>query len=87
MFIFGSLEGWPDIMYNVIDGDYPEYGPSKDNNFIICIFFIAFILVGSIFFMNLFIGTICFHFDKAHKNEKSCMYYFLSHDQNKWIEL
>jgi len=30
LFIVGTAEGWPDIMYASIDGDDASVGPSKD---------------------------------------------------------
>ena len=38
-FIIASLEGWPDIMYQAIDGDTPDIGPSKDNGPALSIYF------------------------------------------------
>lgn len=81
------MEGWPDIMFTAADANEDSVGPIKDGNILIAYYFIAFILIGSFFFLNLFTGAICYHFDKAHKNEKSCMYAFLTEDQNKWIEM
>ena len=69
-FIIASLEGWPDIMYQAIDGDTPDIGPSKDNGPALSIYFVIFIMIGSFFLLNLFIGVICYHFDKTHKTEK-----------------
>lgn len=79
----GSLEGWPDIMYSAIDGRSEEDGPQKDANFWIALYFVSFILIGSFFFLNLFIGAICFNFDQAHKNKKTTMYSFLTEKQRK----
>lgn len=87
LFILGIGEGWPDIMYSGIDGDDETKGPSINNNYIVSIFFIAFILVGSFFFANLFIGAICYHFDKSSKNEKCIMHSLLTDEQIKWIEM
>lgn len=83
----GTLEGWPDILYRSIDGDYDTEGPSVNNNYIISLFYISFILVGGLFFTNLFVGAICYHFDKCHKNEKCAMHSLLTDEQIKWIEL
>ena len=81
------MEGWPDLMFQAIDGDSSEYGPQKDNHYEISLYFIAFILIGAFFFLNLFIGAICYHFDKCHKNEKCSMHSFLTDEQIKWIEM
>jgi len=67
-------------MYLAIDGDVAEKGPSPNANFIIAFFFVGFMLVGQFFLMNLFTGAICYHFDKAQKNEKSLMHNFLTEE-------
>ena len=60
LFILSSLEGWPNIMYTAMNGDVEENGPSLKANYYIFIYFILFILVGSLFLMNLFVGVIFF---------------------------
>jgi voltage-dependent calcium channel L type alpha-1D len=85
IFILGTLEGWPDIMFGAIDGDEDTNGPSRDTNYSISLFFVTFIFIGTFFFLNLFIGAICYHFDKSHKDEKCAMHRFLTEDQNKWV--
>ena len=52
------MEGWPQIMNNIVDGDPAENGPSFEVYRIIKIYIIGFIIFGSFFFMNLFIGVI-----------------------------
>lgn len=94
----GTFEGWPDMMYAAIDGNgdvslinrlsdrlslLQGEGPTKNGNPLVGVFYIGFIMVGSFFFLNLFIGAICFNFDQAHKNEKSCMHSFLTDEQRK----
>ena len=87
LFVLGTLEGWPIIMYNALDGDDEKLGPSYNTNFIQCLYFISFIFIGSFFFLNLFVGAICYHFDKCHKNEKCSMFDLLTEEQIKWIEM
>lgn len=67
-------------MLSAIDGDVAEIGPSFDNNYILSLYFIMFMLVGTYFFLNLFIGAICYHFDKSHKSEKCAMYSFMTEE-------
>jgi hypothetical protein len=65
LYIISSLEGWPNIMYPCLDSDYQEYGPSKNNFAPVAYYFIAFILIGSFFLINLFVGVIFFYFNQA----------------------
>lgn len=67
-------------MFRCIDGDDETKGPSKDNNYGISLFFVFFIFIGTFFFLNLFIGAICYHFDKSHKNEKCALHMYLTPD-------
>jgi hypothetical protein len=75
-----KIKGWPANLYQAIDGDDETIGPSYNNNQTIAFFFIIFIFVGSFFFLNLFIGAICYHFDKSHKKEKLATYMFLTEE-------
>jgi len=65
LFVISSLEGWPNIMFIAIDSNEPQYGPEKDNFKIIAFYFVGFILIGSFFLLNLFVGVIFFHFQQA----------------------
>lgn len=87
LYILSTLEGWPDIMYLTLDSDYKEYGPSKNSFYIIAWYFIAFILVGSFFLINLFVGVICFYFEQASKNERLKGNILLTQEQENWIEI
>jgi len=60
-------------------------GPTKDNYIIISYYYIFFILVGSFFLMNLFVGVIFLNFNKAQKNEAQTSM-FLTEEQKRWIE-
>ena len=85
LFILSSLEGWPNIMFSAIDADIPSRGPSLKANYWIFTFFILFVLVGSLFLMNLFVGVIFFQFTKEQDKEKNKSLRFMTEDQMKWI--
>ncbi|EGR32725.1 hypothetical protein IMG5_072530 [Ichthyophthirius multifiliis] len=87
LYIVSSLENWPNIMFQAVDSNMPEYGPDKDNYQIIQYFFVVFILIGSFFLVNLFVGVIFFNFNNAQKNEKRQSSIFLTEEQSRWIEL
>lgn len=50
-------------------------------------FFVAFILIGSYFLINLFVGVIFFHFNKAQQNEKNKSSILLTDEQEKWVNI
>lgn len=58
LFVVSSLEGWPDIMINSLDITKMNQGPQMEFNTKGMIFFIIFILIGSFFFLNFFIGVL-----------------------------
>jgi hypothetical protein len=65
LFVLSTLEGWPEYMYQVIDGGKQDTGPIRDNNTFVSILFIVFIFIGSIFCMNLFIAIVSMNFHIA----------------------
>ncbi|KAL4480370.1 hypothetical protein ABPG74_020886 [Tetrahymena malaccensis] len=85
LYIISSLEGWPDLMYQAIDSNTADVGPVKDNYIQISYFYMIFILVGSFFLINLFVGVIFLNFNEAQKNEKQSSL-FLTEEQKRWIE-
>ena len=69
LFVVSSLEGWPDIMINSLDISKMGQGPIKENNTRGMIFFIIFILIGSFFFLNFFIGVLFLNYNQAMAEE------------------
>ena len=67
LFIVSSLEGWPDIMYQAIDATIEDNGPKENYSVEQSFFFIVFILVGSFFFLNFFIGVLFLKYEQAQK--------------------
>lgn len=58
LFNVASLEGWPDVMLTSLDAVDVDEGPAKEANVVNGMFFIVFILIGSFFLMNFFIGVL-----------------------------
>ena len=85
LFVVSSLEGWPDIMYQGIDSTAIEKGPEKDANMVYSLYFVCFILVGSFFFLNFFVGVIFLNFEEAQKEEREAL--VLNDKQLKWIDI
>ena len=69
LFIVSSLEGWPGIMHQAMDITRIDYGPEYQGNVKHSIFFIVFILVGSFFFLNFFIGVLFLKYSAAERRE------------------
>jgi len=86
LFIVSSLEGWPSIMHQGVDAYKVDYSPRKNQNPAAAYFFILFILVGSFFFLNLFIGVVFEQFNRT-KMEESSIAVFLAKEQRRWLEM
>ena len=85
LFVVSSLEGWPDIMYQGVDATDIEKGPEKEASYIYSLYFVCFILVGSFFFLNFFVGVIFLNFEEAQKEEREAL--VLDDKQLKWIDI
>jgi hypothetical protein len=56
LFVLSTLEGWPDYMFQLIDGAPETSGPIFNNNEWVNIMIMFFIFIGSFFSVNLFIA-------------------------------
>lgn len=81
-----TTEGWLDVMYDGIDSRGIHLQPKKNNNVAIALFFIAFMVVGSMLIFNLFVGVVIDNFNKIKTNEELGNM-FVTESQKKWIEI
>ena len=65
LYVVSSLEGWPDIMIQTLDITDVGLGPTKENNNQNMFFFVSFIIIGSFFLLNFFIGVLFLNFNAA----------------------
>ncbi len=76
LFQITTLEGWADIMYiNVFGCDHPQWGSDNCDNPVAngvgaVIYFISFVLVGTMIVLNLFIGVIMNSMDEVANEQK-----------------
>jgi len=85
LFIVSTLEGWPDIMYQAVDGQGIEIGPKKNAAPLSAYFFVIFIFIGSFFFLNFFVGVIFLNYEEAQKAEKES--WFMTKKQLEWVDI
>ena len=71
LFIVASLEGWPSIMNQATDITKEGFGPKYQNSVQQAFFFVLFILIGSFFFLNFFIGVLFMKYSEAQKRENA----------------
>jgi len=65
LFVVASLEGWPDIMIATVDATGVDKGPEIEASVIYSVFYMIFILIGSFFLLNFFIGVLFLKYTQA----------------------
>lgn len=81
-----TTEGWVDVMNSGIDSVGIDMQPKYNNNVIAVIYFAAFMVVGSQFVINLFVGVVIDNFNSI-KEKEELGNLFVTDDQRKWIEI
>uniref|UniRef100_A0A915IDF4 Ion transport domain-containing protein n=1 Tax=Romanomermis culicivorax TaxID=13658 RepID=A0A915IDF4_ROMCU len=87
LFVLGTFEGWPEILYRGINSNVENHGPIRDYRQAVSLFFIAYIVVISFFMMNIFVGFVIVTFQQEgereyancelDKNQRKCIEYAL----------
>uniref|UniRef100_A0A8C4GIR7 Sodium channel protein n=1 Tax=Dicentrarchus labrax TaxID=13489 RepID=A0A8C4GIR7_DICLA len=75
-----TFKGWMDIMYAAVDSRDVESQPIYEANLYMYIYFVCFIIFGSFFTLNLFIGVIIDNFNQ----QKAKIYIFMTEEQKKY---
>ncbi|KAK6494824.1 sodium channel protein 60E-like [Huso huso] len=65
-----TFEGWIEIMASAADARGIDLQPDTDANTYSLLYFVAFIVVGTFFTLNLFIGVIIDNFNTVHKRSR-----------------
>ena len=86
LFEMMTTEGWLDVMYNGVDSRGIDMQPKKNSNVYLSLFFVAFMVVGSMLIFNLFVGVVIDNFNKIKTNEELGNM-FVTESQKKWIEI
>ncbi|TKC52700.1 hypothetical protein EI555_004560, partial [Monodon monoceros] len=77
-----TFKGWMDIMYAAVDSRKPDEQPKYEDNIYMYIYFVIFIIFGSFFTLNLFIGVIIDNFNQQKK--KIGQDIFMTEEQKKY---
>ncbi|CAH1797368.1 unnamed protein product [Owenia fusiformis] len=86
LFQVATFEGWMEVMRDAIDVTDIDIQPRRENSLYYYFFFFGFILVGSFFTLNLFIGVIIDNFNMLKKKyEGSYLDMFLTSNQRNYI--
>lgn len=87
LFDITSQENWPDQMYQGIDTVGEEVAMRENANPVMAIFFVIFVMIGNIFFLNLVLAVMFDKFEKAKKTNSSIAVLLLKNEQLRWVEL
>ncbi|KAM6964102.1 sodium channel protein type 4 subunit alpha A [Tautogolabrus adspersus] len=79
-----TFKGWMDIMYAAVDSREVTEQPSYEINLYMYIYFVIFIIFGSFFTLNLFIGVIIDNFNQQKKKINKDI--FMTEEQKKYYE-
>uniref|UniRef100_A0A8C7SKV3 Sodium channel protein n=1 Tax=Oncorhynchus mykiss TaxID=8022 RepID=A0A8C7SKV3_ONCMY len=77
-----TFKGWMDIMYAAVDSRNLEDQPDYEVNLYMYMYFVVFIIFGSFFTLNLFIGVIIDNFNQQKK--KISQDIFMTEEQKKY---
>uniref|UniRef100_A0A3Q3WUG1 Sodium channel protein n=1 Tax=Mola mola TaxID=94237 RepID=A0A3Q3WUG1_MOLML len=75
-----TFKGWMDIMYAAVDSRDVASQPVYEANLYMYLYFVCFIIFGSFFTLNLFIGVIIDNFNQ----QKAKIYIFMTEEQKKY---
>ncbi|KAF3827023.1 hypothetical protein GH733_002509 [Mirounga leonina] len=78
-----TFKGWMDIMYAAVDSRGYEEQPQWEYNLYMYIYFVIFIIFGSFFTLNLFIGVIIDNFNQQKKKMRG-QDIFMTEEQKKY---
>uniref|UniRef100_A0A9J7YQU6 Sodium channel protein n=1 Tax=Cyprinus carpio carpio TaxID=630221 RepID=A0A9J7YQU6_CYPCA len=78
-----TFKGWMDIMYAAVDSRDLEQQPKYESNLYMYLYFVIFIIFGSFFTLNLFIGVIIDNFNQQKKKIRG-QDIFMTEEQKKY---
>ncbi|GIY82803.1 hypothetical protein CDAR_608842 [Caerostris darwini] len=84
LFQVATFKGWIDIMYSAVDTRQIGDQPNVEGNLMMYLYFVLFIIIGSFFTLNLFIGVIIDNFNEQKKKAGGSLEMFMTEDQKKY---
>lgn len=86
LFEIATMEMWPDFMYAGVDATKAGQQPIQDSSPENAIYFVAFVVVGSFFVLNLFVGVAIDKFNQMQA-EHLGQNIFLTPEQEQWVTI
>ncbi|XP_016769325.1 sodium channel protein paralytic isoform X29 [Apis mellifera] len=84
LFQVATFKGWIQIMNDAIDSRELNKQPIRETNIYMYFYFVFFIIFGSFFTLNLFIGVIIDNFNEQKKKAGGSLEMFMTEDQKKY---
>ncbi|KAK7790194.1 hypothetical protein R5R35_002964 [Gryllus longicercus] len=84
LFQVATFKGWIQIMNDAIDSREVDKQPIREVNIYMYLYFVFFIIFGSFFTLNLFIGVIIDNFNEQKKKAGGSLEMFMTEDQKKY---
>ncbi|XP_037039275.1 sodium channel protein para isoform X7 [Bradysia coprophila] len=84
LFQVATFKGWIQIMNDAIDSREIDKQPIRETNIYMYLYFVFFIIFGSFFTLNLFIGVIIDNFNEQKKKAGGSLEMFMTEDQKKY---
>jgi len=86
LFQMMTTEGWVGVMYSGIDSRGIDLQPKENSSPWNLFFFVLFMIIGSQFILNLFVGVVIDNFNKI-KEKEEIGNLFVTEGQRNWIEI
>ena len=84
LFEMAGMEGWPDVMYAGVDASNVDEAPVVGYSYAQSIFFVAWIVVGGMFVVNLFVGIIVDTFAAIRSEDDGSN--LMDEAQSQWVD-
>ncbi|KAG2432071.1 hypothetical protein HXX76_008998 [Chlamydomonas incerta] len=84
LFQVATLESWSDVMYTGADITQVYQQPITNNSPAVCLFFVAFVIVGGFFLLNLVIGVSIDKFNQMRRENNGGNPH-MSDEQEAWV--
>ncbi|GFR46009.1 hypothetical protein Agub_g7487 [Astrephomene gubernaculifera] len=86
LFQVATLELWVDITFSAVDATAEGQQPLWNHNPAVALFFVAFIVVGSFFVLNLFVGVTLDKFSEM-QTAQTASSVFMTAQQQSWVDV
>jgi len=84
LFECATFEGWPDVMFAMIDATDQGHAPELNHSPAQGLFMITWIVIGGMFLINVFVGVVFDSFAEMKMTEGGAA--ALSDDQSEWVK-